>query len=69
MGLNLSLSVPARARQFDTNAIINRYDTKIAMTVLADFLMLGHNKVGSFALSSDKTGFFRCDLFVPGCHL
>lgn len=46
------------ARQFDTNAIINRYDTKIAMTVLADFIMLGHQKVGSFALSSDKTELF-----------
>jgi len=45
-------------RQFDTNAIINRYDTKIAMTVIADFLMLGHQKVGSFALSSDKTELF-----------
>lgn len=45
-------------RQFDTNAIINRYDTKIAMTVIADFLMLGHQQVGSFALSSDKTELF-----------
>lgn len=45
-------------RQFDTNMIINRYDTKIAMTVLADFIMLGHQKVGSFALSSDKTELF-----------
>lgn len=45
-------------RQFDTNAIINRYDTKIAQTVLADFIMLGHEKVGSFALSSDKTELF-----------
>jgi len=28
------------------------------MTVLADFIMLGHQKVGSFALSSDKTELF-----------
>lgn len=46
------------SRQFDTNAIIARYDTRIAMTVLMDFLMLGHDKVGSFALSSDKTELF-----------
>lgn len=45
-------------RQFDTNAIIERYDTRIAMTVLADFVLLGHQKVGSFALSSDKTELF-----------
>lgn len=45
-------------RQFDTNAIINRYDTRIAMTVLADFIFLGHDKTGSWALSSDKTELF-----------
>jgi hypothetical protein len=45
-------------RQFDTNAIIERYDNRIAMTVLADFVLLGHEKVGSFALSSDKTELF-----------
>jgi phage gp29-like protein len=28
------------------------------MTVLADFVLLGHQKVGSFALSSDKTELF-----------
>ena len=49
-------------RQFDTNAIINRYDTKIAQTVLADFIMLGHEKTGSFALSSDKTELFSVAL-------
>lgn len=45
-------------RQFDTNAIVNRYDTRIAMTVLADFIFLGHDKTGSWALSSDKTELF-----------
>jgi len=45
-------------RNFDTNAIITRYDQRIAMTVMADFIMLGHEKVGSFALSSSKTELF-----------
>jgi hypothetical protein len=45
-------------RQFDTNMIIERYDSRIAMTMLADFVLLGHEKVGSFALSSDKTELF-----------
>lgn len=57
-GFKFELVSTGGSRQFDTNAIINRYDTKIAMTVMADFLMLGHNKVGSFALSSDKTELF-----------
>ena len=58
-GFEFELVSTGGARQFDTNAIINRYDTKIAMTVLADFIMLGHQKVGSFALSSDKTELFQ----------
>ena len=49
-------------RQFDTNAIINRYDAKIAQTVMADFIMLGHEQTGSFALSEDKTELFAVAL-------
>jgi len=45
-------------RQFDTSAIIQRYDTRIAQTVLADFIMLGTQKVGSYALASSKTNLF-----------
>ena len=54
----LTLLTTGGKRQFDTTAIINRYDQRITMTVLADFIMLGHEKVGSFALSSDKTSMF-----------
>jgi hypothetical protein len=46
-------------RNFDTNAIITRYDQRILMTMIADFIMLGTaSKTGSFALSSDKTELF-----------
>lgn len=45
-------------RQFDTDAIIARYDQRIAMTVLADFLLLGHEKVGTQALSVSKIDLF-----------
>lgn len=57
-GWELQLLSTGSRRQFDTNAIIERYDTRIAMTVLADFVLLGHQNVGSFALSSDKTKLF-----------
>lgn len=50
------------ARSFDTTAIIQRYNQMIAMTVLADFILMGHEKVGSFALSSDKTDIFAVAL-------
>lgn len=49
-------------RQFDTCEIIQRYDNRMAMTVLADFIFLGHEQVGSFALSSDKTAIFAVAL-------
>jgi hypothetical protein len=46
------------ARTFNTSEIIARYNNEIAMTVLADFILLGHEGVGSFALSNDKTDLF-----------
>lgn len=49
-------------RQFDTDKIIQRYDQRIAMTVLADFILLGHEKVGSFSLASSKTDLFATAL-------
>lgn len=54
----LELLSSGGTRQFDTNAIVTRYDTRIAMTVLADFIFIGHDKTGSWALSSDKTELF-----------
>lgn len=45
-------------RQFDTDKIINRYDQRIAMTMLADFLFLGQQSVGSFALVDNRTNLF-----------
>lgn len=46
------------ARQFDIGAVIERYSRQIAMTVMADFIFLGHQGTGSYALSSDKTTMF-----------
>lgn len=57
-GYTFELTSTGGSRQFDTDSIIARYDTKISQTVLADFIQLGHESVGSFALSSDKTNLF-----------
>ena len=57
-GYTFELTSTGGSRQFDTNSSIARYDTKISQTVLADFIQLGHESVGSFALSSDKTNLF-----------
>ena len=57
-GWKLELLASSGKRQFDTNAIIERYDKRIATTVLADFIMLGQQQVGSFALADSKTKIF-----------
>jgi hypothetical protein len=57
-GYKLSLLTSGGRRSFDTNAIIDRYDKRISMTVMADFILMGQSDVGSFALSSDKTKLF-----------
>lgn len=46
-------------RQFDTDAVIARYNQQIAMTTLADFVMLGHEAVGSKALGGSKIDLFQ----------
>jgi hypothetical protein len=45
-------------RQFDTNAIIGRYEQRMAMTLMGDFILLGHQTVGSFALVDSRTELF-----------
>lgn len=45
-------------RQFDTTKIVDRYDKRLAMVVLADFILLGQQSVGSFALADSKTALF-----------
>ena len=55
-GWEFKLATTGGSRQFDTSAIINRYDQRIAITLLADIVMLGADKVGSFALADVKKG-------------
>jgi hypothetical protein len=59
---DLKLLSTGGTRQFDTDKIVNRYDLRITQSILADFIMLGHETVGSFALSSDKTDLFAVAL-------
>lgn len=49
-------------RQFDTDVIIKRYELRIAQSVLADMILIGHEAVGSYALSSSKTNLFATAL-------
>lgn len=62
LDFDVELLATGGRRQFATNDIISRYDSRIAMTVLADFITLGQGggsgKSGSFAQSKSKTDIF-----------
>lgn len=59
---DLKLLSTGGRRQFDTNQIVTRYDQRITMTVLADFLLLGHEGIGTQALSVSKIELFLTSL-------
>lgn len=61
-GWEFKLLSTGGTRQFDTNAIINRYDNRIAITMLADIVMMGGDKVGSFALGEVKKSLLAASL-------
>lgn len=59
-GWTFTLASTQGRSRVDTDAIISRYETRMAMTMLADFIILGHNnRYGSFALGSSKTNMFE----------
>lgn len=57
-GYKLSLLTTGGDTPAEFDPIIKRYESRILMAFLAEFIMLGMDKVGSFALSSDKTDLF-----------
>ena len=52
-GWDLKLLTSGSSRQIDIGATIERYDNRIAITLLSDIILLG-NKSGSFALADTK---------------
>lgn len=58
----LKLLTTGGRRQFDTGAIVDRWDLRIMASVLADFIMLGQKAVGSRALGKQKTDIFAIAL-------
>lgn len=61
-GWEVELLSSGGSKQFDTDKIINRYNTLMLMSAHAQFLMLGQEGVGSLALSADQTDFFTLSL-------
>jgi hypothetical protein len=52
--LTLELLTSGGQRQFSTGEIIARHNREIAMSVMQDVLLLGHEKVGTQALAQEK---------------
>lgn len=52
-GWNLELLSSGSSRQIDIGATIDRYDNRIAITMLSDIILIG-SKTGSFALADTK---------------
>ena len=57
-GWEFELASTGGSRTFDTNAIITRWDFRIASTMLADIVLMGSEKAGSFALAELKGSTF-----------
>lgn len=45
-------------KSFDTNSVITRMNRTMASSMLADFVLVGQENVGSFAMASSKTKIF-----------
>jgi len=61
-GWELKLLAPAATNALDTDKIIHRYDARIAMTMLADLVLIGSDGTGSFALADTKKSLLTCSL-------
>ena len=61
-GYKFRLMASPGTRQVNVDEAIQRYEKRIAMTLLTQFLFLGMDKVGSFSLSSDQTDLFASAL-------
>src|SRR3990167_2944882 len=58
-GWEFELVTTGGTRLFDTDKIIARYEKRMLMSALAQFLILGMDQIGSLALSKDQTDFFN----------
>tara|TARA_R110000824_G_scaffold200218_2_gene384213 strand:+ start:1107 stop:2531 length:1425 start_codon:yes stop_codon:yes gene_type:complete len=57
-GFKLSLLSSGGRRPIDVNEIVKRYESRTALSVLGEFVLLGMDSHGSFALASSKTTLF-----------
>jgi len=61
-GYKFRLQTTGGRRMIDTNSIIKRYESRIAMVFLAEFIMIGMDKVGTESLHEGKSSMFKLAL-------
>lgn len=61
-GYSFKLMASGGSRQLDTDKIIRRYRFDIANSLLAEFILMGGENVGSFSMHSSKTSVFSMAL-------
>ena len=67
-GWELKLLTSGSSRQIDIGSTIERYDNRIAITLLSDIILLG-NKSGSFALAETKQSLLAAALQSQLCNI
>lgn len=60
--VEFDLMSSAGGKQYDTNAIIKRYEDKILTALFADILKLGQDSHGSFSLADSKTSIVELNI-------
>ena len=61
-GFKFRLATTGGRRMIDTNSIVKRYESRIAMVFMAEFIMVGMDKVGTQGADVSKKDFFKLAL-------
>lgn len=61
-GWTFTLAASEGSRNFNIGDVISRYDQRIAGVMLADMILIGHERVGSFALIAAKMKLYSAAL-------
>ena len=61
-GFKFRLATTGGRRMIDTNAIVMRYESRIAMVFMAEFIMIGMNQVGTQGADVSKKDLFKLAL-------
>lgn len=60
--ITFELMASPGAKQVDIGPVVQRYNTEILMTLMADVILVGHNTTGTFALANQKYRAFERSL-------